>query len=76
MQVGGLADYVADNFSIRELLDIVDWRPKAEARIDRLRKADFSVRYVTEGFLINECTNAIMPRGPDKEEPRKLTFYE
>ena len=45
VQVTGLADYLADTFSIREVLDIVDWRPKAEARIDRLRKADFSIRY-------------------------------
>ena len=45
VQVTGLADYLADTFSIREVLDIVDWRPKAEARIERLRKADFSIRY-------------------------------
>ena len=45
VQVFGNADYVADQFSMREVPDIVNWRSEAETRIERLRKADFSFRY-------------------------------
>ena len=45
IQVFGNADYLADKFSMREVPDIVNWRSEAEARIDRLRKADFRIRY-------------------------------
>ena len=41
---GKTAEYLADNMSLKHVPDIVDWKLKAEERIEVLRKADMSIR--------------------------------